>query len=199
MEENKIANLTFDSEKMILKSNKNIYCESFYFIDAYDEQLLKKFIKATERLVRQSKEYRKYIELLRTNITALNYDSVMSNISTNDADLEFHHYPLSLYDNIQVLVLDHIIHKDNITSFSIAKEIMEEHFNNNIGLVPLSKTNHELAHLNSIFISKKQVFGRYNDFIERHKDGMTIDLMEKIKRMEEYSDANVASDFKGIL
>lgn len=194
-----IGNLNFDEENLVLHSDRNIYCESFYFMDAYDDTLLKKFIKSTEKLVRGSKEYKKYIELLRTNITALNYDSVMSNISDNDAALEFHHYPLTLYDNIEVLVMSHLINKDKITTFSVAKEIMEAHFNNEIGLVSLSKTNHELAHLNSIFINKNQIYGKYKDFIEKHKQGVSLDLLEKVDRMEKMSDANVATDFKGIL
>ena len=197
--ENKIGNIDIDQDNLVIRSNRNIYCESFYFIDVYDDVLLKKFIKSIERLVRSSKEYRKYIELLRTNITALNYDSVMSNLSQTDVSLEFHHYPLTLYENIEVVVIDHLIKKDNITSFSIAKEIMDCHFKNIIGLTPLSKTNHELAHNNSIFIHKNQIYGDYHKFIEKYKDGINIDLMHKIERMEKMSDANIATDFKGIL
>ena len=84
-----IGNLEFDNLK--IKSNRSIYCESFYFVDVFDEVNLKKFIKSVERTVRSSREYKKYIENLRTNVHALNYDTVMSNISNTDTALEFHH------------------------------------------------------------------------------------------------------------
>lgn len=192
-----IGNLEFDNLK--IKSNKSIYCESFYFVDVFDETNLKKFIKSVERTVRTSKEYKRYIENLRTNVHALNYDTVMSNISNTDTALEFHHYPLSLYEISEILILDHLANKDNITSFSIAKEIMEYHFKNKIGLVSLTKTNHELAHDGALFLHKNQIFGKYEEFINEHPNGISMDIRNKIDRLNKMSDANVATDFKGLL
>lgn len=192
-----IGNLEFDNLK--IKSNKSIYCESFYFVDVFDETNLKKFIKSVERTVRSSREYKRYIENLRTNVHALNYDTVMSNISNTDTALEFHHYPLSLYEISEILILDHLANKDNITSFSIAKEIMEYHFKNKIGLVSLTKTNHELAHDGALFLHKNQIFGKYEEFINEHPNGISMDIRNKIDRLNKMSDANVATDFKGLL
>ena len=192
-----IGNLEFDNLK--IKSNKSIYCESFYFVDVFDETNLKKFIKSVERTVRSSREYKKYIENLRTNVHALNYDTVMSNISNTDTALEFHHYPLSLYEISEILILDHLANKDNITSFSIAKEIMEYHFKNKIGLVSLTKTNHELAHDGALFLHKNQIFGKYEEFINEHPNGISMEIRNKIDRLNKMSDANVATDFKGLL
>ena len=192
-----IGNLEFDNLK--IKSNKSIYCESFYFVDVFDETNLKKFIKSVERTVRTSKEYKRYIENLRTNVHALNYDTVMSNISNTDTALEFHHYPLSLYEISEILILDHLANKDNITSFSIAKEIMEYHFKNKIGLVSLTKTNHELAHDGALFLHKNQIFGKYEEFINEHPNGISMEIRNKIDRLNKMSDANVATDFKGLL
>lgn len=192
-----IGNLEFDNLK--IKSNKSIYCESFYFVDVFDETNLKKFIKSVERTVRSSKEYKRYIENLRTNVHALNYDTIMSNISNTDTALEFHHYPLSLYEISEILILDHLANKDNITSFSIAKEIMEYHFKNKIGLVSLTKTNHELAHDGALFLHKNQIFGKYEEFINEHPNGISMDIRNKIDRLNKMSDANVATDFKGLL
>ena len=192
-----IGNLEFDNLK--IKSNKSIYCESFYFVDVFDETNLKKFIKSVERTVRSSKEYKRYIENLRTNVHALNYDTVMSNISNTDTALEFHHYPLSLYEISEILILDHLANKDNITSFSFSKEIMEYHFKNKIGLVSLTKTNHELAHDGALFLHKNQIFGKYEEFINEHPNGISMDIRNKIDRLNKMSDANVATDFKGLL
>ena len=192
-----IGNLEFDNLK--IKSNKSIYCESFYFVDVFDETNLKKFIKSVERTVRTSKEYKRYIENLRTNVHALNYDTVMSNISNTDRALEVRQYPWSLYEISDILILDHLANKDNITSFSIAKEIMEYHFKNKIGLVSLTKTNHELAHDGALFLHKNQIFGKYEEFINEHPNGISMDIRNKIDRLNKMSDANVATDFKGLL
>ena len=194
-----IANINIDTNNLSIQSNKNIFCESFYFIDIYNENAYKKFIKQTERLVRKSKEYNKYIEVLRTNIPALNYDSIMSNISNADASLEIHHYPLTLYNIVEIVLNHKLINKEKVTSFSVAKEVMECHFKNMIGIVSLSTTNHELAHTQSIFLNKKQIFGEYKRFLDEYADGVNTDVREKIERLNQMSDNNIAIDFKGIL
>ena len=194
-----IGNININNDNMTMRSSKSIFCESFYFIDVYDENNVKKFIKSTERLIRKSREYNNYIMQLRTNVNALNYDSIMSNIALADTDLELHHYPLTLYDIVETVMNYHIIKQDKITSFSIAKEVMDCHFQNIIGLVSLCETNHELAHLSSIFINKKQIFGNYEEFLKRYETGLTVDCKEKIKKLNVYSDNNTAIDFKGIL
>lgn len=194
-----IGNIQIDTEKLYIQSNQSIFCESFYFIDIYDENAYKKFIKQTERIIRKSKEYTKYIETLRTNIPALNYDSIMSNISNADASLELHHYPLNLYTIVEIVLNHHLMNKDKVTTFSIAKEVMECHFRNIIGLVSLATTNHQLAHLSSIFLDKRQVFGDYETFLDEYKNAVSVEVKEKIERLNQLSDNNSAIDFKGIL
>ena len=91
------------------------------------------------------------------------------------------------------------MNKDKVTTFSIAKEVMECHFRNIIGLVSLATTNHQLAHLSSIFLDKRQVVGDYETFLDEYKNAVSVDVKEKIERLNQLSDNNSAIDFKGIL
>ena len=75
---------------------------------------------------------------------------------------------------------------------------MELHFKNLIGLVPLSKTNHELAHNGKLFLSKNQIFGNYTKFMEKYDDALDAQLKERISKMEELSNKNIPSDFGGL-
>lgn len=201
-EENKqiIGNIeTIENEKNFgMKSTSSPYCAPFYFENYYEDSEVKKFVKSTERLIRQSREYKTYIEQLHTNVYELNKDNILSNISNADAPLEFHHYPLSLYDIIETVMLKHIAAGETFTSYSIAKEIMELHYRHIIGLVPLSKTMHELAHSGNIFISKSQIFGEYSVFLTEYASGLSNTLKAQIQQMEQYSDQNIPSDFKGL-
>ena len=49
-----------------------------------------------------------------------------------------------------------------------------------------------------IFISFKQVFGNWEDFYNTYKEGISQETIEKIEHLRELSDANMASDFKGL-
>lgn len=182
-----------------IKSENSPFAEAFYFEDFYDDKIVKKFIKNVEKLIRTSKEYKSYIENLRTNVLALNHDSMLGNITTADVDLEFHHYPFTLYEIVEVVMLDHFVNKKLFTSFSMAKEIMTLHNKHIIGLVPMTKTMHELAHSGDLFISQRQIFGDYKTFMADYNSGVTLDMKNKIQTMEYYSQNGVPSDFKGLL
>ena len=202
MEEgNKIGNvssITHDNQ-LGIKASSTPFASCFYFQDYYDEKEVKKFIKNVETLIRRSREYNAYIELLRTNHTQLNHDNILHNITTSDADLEFHHYPFTLYEIVEICMNQHILAGTNFTTFSIAKEVMDLHYANIIGLVPLSKTMHELAHDNAIFISTDQVFGNYKKFMKDYNNAISAEKKVKIQDIEAKTKANNPSDFGGLL
>ena len=77
-------------------------------------------------------------------------DNITSNI-TEDANIEFHHYPFTLYDIVDIVLCNYLIKGKPITSFYIAEEVLDLHFKMKIGIVPLTTTNHELAHVVNYF------------------------------------------------
>ena len=153
-----------------------------------------------KKLIRQSKEYNQYIEQLRENVHQLNHDNLLINVSSGDAPLEFHHYPFSLYDLVEICMTNMVRNKVNITTFKVAKEVMRWHYKHLVGLVSLSETTHELAHNGDIFLSSKQVFGDYKGFMNLYGPDISADLHMKVDQMEKMSNiAGVKSDFKGVL
>lgn len=196
----KIGNiLTIPSEKNVsIKSENSPFGENFFFYDLMDEKALKSFIKSTERLIRSSKEYTFYIEELRTNFDILNQDNIQGNIKATDAELEFHHYPFSLYSLVESVVFKNFMEDIKINTFRVAEEVMKLHFENKVGLVSLSKTNHQLAHDGKIFINKKQIFGDYKKFMEEYQTGISTYMQDRIKEMEEASENGNPTDFNNI-
>lgn len=199
--ENRIGNIeskVTPKQNVIIKSSSSLFAETFYFNDILDDKTVKKFIKNTEKTIRSSKEYNGYIGLLKSNYDILNYDNILSNISSNDASIEFHHYPFTLYEIVDIVLSYHMIKKEKVTTFSLAKEIMELHFQHKIGLVPLSTTTHELGHDNSIFISKKQIFGKYEEFAEKYSIALSNENKNKLNKLEEMSALNIQKDLRGL-
>ena len=184
-------------KNLSIKSDGNIFSEQYYYSDFFDEKGTRKFIKNIESLVRTSREYKNYIEQLRTNFSHLNQDAVMGNISTLDTDLEFHHYPFTLYDICEIVVMKGAVDQKYESSFSAAKKIMDLHYKNIIGLVPLTKTNHELAHDGKIFLSTKQIFGNWEEFYNQYLKYISVENKNKIKDLKEKSEANLPTDFQG--
>jgi hypothetical protein len=198
--ESKLGNIeSLKTDKTtVLKADTTIFTEEFHFSKIYEDKVYAKFVKNVEKLIRTSREYNSYIEKLRSSVTALNVDNIQSNITTTDLEMEFHHYPFTLYDIVDTVATYNFIKDRQMTSFSVAKEIMDLHFKNLIGLVPLSKTNHELAHNGKLFLSKNQIFGNYKKFMEKYDDALSAQLRERVSKMEELSAKDVPSDFGGL-
>lgn len=171
-------------EKDILKAKDGYYLLKLHkskndFLERSEET---KYVKAIEKLVRQSDEYKLYIHYLLNEI-GLDRCSIMAGISSDDATLELHHGPiLTLFDYCEI-VLNYLINTDQvdkITTFNIAKIIINEHFENNIQCLFLSKTSHELVHTGKIFINVSQAWGNLNNFLEKYHEGLNHEQIEVI-------------------
>ncbi len=182
--------------KLYDRNYKNVL-SSYYFNGAMDPKLTKKFIKSVESTIRRSPQYSEYIYYLSTTQN-LTVDVYNGNISSEMATTEFHHYPFTLYDIVEIIVNKHIHEKDQYTTFDIAEEVLRLHFENLIGLVKLTKTNHELVHAGKIFIPLDSVFGKVNTFTEMYKEYMFSDQIDKfneiVENTKQYNKQNVTEN-----
>lgn len=188
--------------------HKNGYYRLDYYKDAiYDEKDFVKMVKNIEKLVRRSDEYSNFIGVLK-NEHGLTRCAVLNNISCDDesnVEIEFHHYPFTLYDICSSVLENMLKNKEKVSTFLVAKKVIELHQDNKIGVVPLCKTVHDLVHAGEIFINLKQVFGYYYDFAEMYKEELdAVGLIDLYNQLVDLSEQNIdysASDilqYKGI-
>jgi hypothetical protein len=148
------------------------------------------FVKGVERIVRTSHYYSRYIAYIKNDI-GLRHCQVLSNIEEEDEKqhlIEMHHGPILTLFDYAAIITDHLLAKDKkINSFLVADILLEEHFNNNIQIVMLSKTVHEQVHENNIFINLNQAFGDLNTFLKRYRAGIHPEQVAKINKYIETS------------
>lgn len=156
-------------------------------IDKKDVKSLELFIKYLERQIRNSYEYKEYIGFLKENIN-MNNCSIFKMVNNMDVKIEIHHSPLTLFEITFVIANYLNIKKDGkICTFDIIREVMKAHYDNLVGLIPLSTTVHELVHNGYIFIPTHKVFGDYRKFLDKYKIGVTKELNSKIELLEKIS------------
>lgn len=135
------------------------------------------FIKNVEKMVRGSLEYRKYIGFLKTNLN-LTKCRFLENVDVSKlkkTHIEMHHYPFTLYDIVEI-VTDKVDAEGGILNeLVVAEEVMKLHFENKIGLVPLTITVHQLVHEGQLFVPSTFVHGEYKKFMKEY-DEYIIDL-----------------------
>lgn len=176
------------SKNPTLDSDTSLYTIPFYKDAEYFANLdnFVNFVKSVERMVRSSKFYSRYVRFIKEDV-GLNFCQVLSNIKQEDEnssiEIEMHHGPiLTLFDYITIVIDYMLYHDKKISSFRVADIILEEHFKNRIQVVMLSKTVHQEVHENNIFLNTKHAFGDLNAFLEKYKDGISDEQIDKINR-----------------
>lgn len=157
---------------------------SFYYYPT-DVKKNKKFIKRIEATIRRSEEYSNYLGYLHQEMN-LNNDVIFGNISADKAKLEFHHYPFTLYDIVEIVVNKHIKKHDKFNSFQVSEEILRLHFQNKIGLALVAKTTHDLMHAGKLYIPMESVFGDVNSFVDEYRDYLFQDQIDKFNQLVTY-------------
>lgn len=154
-----------------------------------DGKELKRFITAVERFIRTSMDYKKYLGFLKCEV-GMNRCSVMGNIDGGTATIEMHHYPFTLFQICEYVIDKMVAENKNVNTFSVAREVMRLHFENYVGLVPLSKSVHQMVHSGAIFIDLRQVFGNVKHFIDVYKEYIPNSEIEKLEQIVTLSKNN---------
>lgn len=149
------------------------------------------FVKAVEKQVRTSNSYSRYIAYLKNDM-GLTCCQVLSNVVEEDEKdhlIEMHHGPILTLFDYAAIITDYLIYNNRkINTFIVSDILLDEHFNNNIQVVMLSKTVHQQVHENNIFINLHQAFGNLNNFLKKYKNGLHEEQISKINNYIELSE-----------
>jgi len=177
---------------LVLINKEDSSCVASYFIEKITNySLFDKIIKSTERMIRGSREYSLYLSYLN-EINVLGNCSYLSLVKTDESvDIECHHHPLTLYEITAIKLTQLIMTKIPISTFLLAREVMNLHLQNMVGLVGLSKTIHELYHSSLFPIDDKRIFGNYKEFIIQYKPFMNTKIIEKLEKSVCYKNEDI--------
>lgn len=144
-----------------------------------DMDRYKTFIDNCTHRFRKSRTYKSYKSYLMS--MGLDRCQVIGNIQDGMANIEMHHNFLTIYD-ITILISQHILNTvGRCTTFDIVALLMQEHRNNNIPIVMLSETVHQLYHDNpDFYIPISMTFGKWWDLLIKYRYGITLDIAYKV-------------------
>jgi len=164
---------------------RNCFFKESFLIGNFDsDKEMNSFIKKVESFVRQSPEYRSLISYIRSELD-LSYCAYLNKLTDDLVGIELHHSPFTLYDYVSIMVNKYIMKEKLFNTFSIAYEVMKLHYENKVGLVPLSKTIHELAHAegSGIFINREMILGNIETFFEEYEMFMQNEIKNKYNNL----------------
>lgn len=165
----------------------------FITYDLEDDKQLKKYFRNIEQEIRSSFEYRQMINYLKNYMGMDNCSFIQVSSRDNyNIKIEIHHYPFSLYDIVTIVYGKRLYYQEPIDVELVAKEVTMLHYKLLVGLIPLSKTVHQLTHAGKIFIPIQNILGRYNLFIDFYKPFCSEEQLDTINRIEKYSEEQVS-------
>mgnify|MGYP000722399063 CR=1 FL=1 len=144
----------------------------------FDAAEHRKFVQSVEKHVRTSEEYSQYVSYI-AGVLGLNRCSFLNGVDGKNADVEMHHHPFTLFDVVSLVAAEACSKGGGYSTFSVAKEVLNLHYRNMVGVVPLAVTTHELAHAGAVTVGPGQVFGDVQGFVERFERFMQPELVEK--------------------
>lgn len=173
-----------ENQNPIVTSPNSTFSISFYQTreSLMDIDTYRTFLKNCETRFRHSVTYSNYKGFLIG--LGLDRCQVHGFIHTDmeGVDIEMHHAILNLFD-ICLLITEHLLNTVGyVTTFDVVQLLKEEHKSNNIALVMLSKTPHQMYHNNpgQFFIHPRMCFGKWPVLIEKYKNGLTQDVAFKL-------------------
>lgn len=157
------------------------------------------FIKGVESIVRKHDfiriTYPKYLK----EVVGLKECQVMPGIKADDKgkiSLEMHHGPiLTLFDTCEIMTnYFRAMGKDNINTFMVAREVVEQHRLNHVRVIFLCKSAHQKVHEEGIFLNYMQGFGDTLEFLRLFKEGVSKNMRIKINEYIAWSMEHDSTD-----
>ena len=176
-----------DYNQPIISTSTDFFSLEFNLSNSIiDDSEEKKLIRSAEKLIRTSKEYSYYLGFLKQDL-GMTRCSVMPNLDAETNSLEMHHYPFTLYELCEIVMKKQFASNIPVNTFTIADEVLRLHYDNVIGLVPLSVTVHQLVHAGRIFLKLSQTFGNISQFITVYQEYIDDELIAKLAKIIELS------------
>lgn len=122
------------------------------------------FVKSTERMVRNSLEYRLWTGYITDHMG--NTHCALTKESMNECPIEIHHHPVTLYTIVKGVVNKYLSSEKEFSSFDVATSVIELHFQNKVGYVALISSLHSKYHSGFLNIPIEFVNGDYKHILQ---------------------------------
>ena len=138
-----------------------------------------RFINNAINQFRHSRFYKAY----KAHLMELGMDhcAFLHNINSDMAELEMNHVILTIFD-IALMMSEHYLNTyGQVSTFHIVGALREEHKNNRVPIIMMSKTVHQLYHDDDLFyVHPNQIFGKWTELITRYSNGITPEICTKL-------------------
>jgi len=162
---------TFNNESLVQQSPKFDY--RIYGFDSVKEY--QSFVKACKKLIRTTYEYKQWTQLLHK----YPYTDVCS-FTGFDRMIEIHHEPIRLQTYIETAITILMQNSNGFTSFDVLKLVIDWHYSNLVGWLPVTNIVHKKIHDGELFVPSFLIRGNWIEFVKQYWSFMPDNAMAKL-------------------
>lgn len=178
-----------------------------YVVSLSNDKERNRFISRTEKVIRNSLEYKDYIQFLKEHVgldSCIFFKNVTSGNSSggkrSHISIQMHHEPFTLYDYVSVVLNKYEKEGLKIDDLDIADEVMKLHYENKVGLVPLSVTAHQMVHNSSkLIVPLNMCYGNYSEFLDEYEPYVPDEMYDKLERKMDMTQKLTPESFDALM
>lgn len=186
-----ILSANIEKENQIKVTHKDGAVSGDYFREVFkrekiiDSRDFNSFIKACEKMVRQSDEYKTFIYKVHNELggSGIQTCNILGMVTGEEATLEVDHYPFTLYEICTAVTNKFIREKIPFNTFMVADQVMKLHFDLKVGFTVLAKTVHQLRHSGKVFIPLTDVAGHFMEFFKEYKEDLEPETITSFSKL----------------
>ena len=101
-----------------------------------------------------------------------------------------HHHPIGLFTITKGILNEYLAKEESFCTFDVSTKVMELHFKNQIGYVPLLESLHEKFHNGFLQIPKEMIKGNYRSFLSEYSKYLDESDLENIDEKLAINESN---------
>ena len=158
------AQICSDEKNLTLYTSDSPFSLPLRIDSFHSEKDFEHFIKTVEKLIHTSVEYRFWISFI-TETLGNRYCS-LTNESIAECNVVVHHHPINLFTICKAITTDYISKNQKFCSFDVATKVIELHFQNKVGYMPILSDFHDKFHNGFQDLPIEFVHGDYKYLLE---------------------------------
>lgn len=156
-----------NDEKNVFKIETSPFDLSLRIDSFPDEKEQIRFIKAVEKMVRFSIEYRLWVDYIVETLGQNRCE--FTNEVKGECPVEVHHHPICLYSIVKAVIDDKLRKHQSFCTFDIARDVIELHFQNKVGYVVMLSDLHAKYHNGFMQIPIEFVNGDFRHILRTYE------------------------------
>jgi len=146
-----------------------------------DNKLFVSFIKKCEHIVRCSPEYKDWVSYVKDTLG--HKVCVFTEETSDELTIEIHHHPFTLFDITSIVLTTLMTQGQEFTSLDVSDKVLQLHYSDCIGYVPIVTSLHEKYHNGFLTIPPKFINGTWDYMLLNDSYFLDDEMRDKVNKL----------------